>query len=153
MALQISVSIPCKPYVAHYLRSKFGTTCCMDRSSAEGKMLFNLLTKARHERDAVAATYSESVDVLLSEGIYLRHGWELTKTSVQEYNTFLEDLLKEKFAVHVDALSSYGIKKAVAIRDFQDRYDFPEDVWKYETLKKYHDRMELRRDTRTLKVA
>jgi hypothetical protein len=153
MALQISLTLPCKTYVAHYLRSKFGTTCCINRTSAEGKMLFNLLTKARHERDAVAAKYSDSVEVLLAEGIYLRHGWELTPTAAQEFNTWLEDLLKDKFAIHVDALTSYGIKKAVAIRDFQDRYDFPEDVWKFETLKKYHDRLELRRDGGALKVA
>lgn len=146
MALQISIDLPCKPYVAHYLRAKFGHTCQLSRKTAEGKMLFNLLSRARHERDNVAAKYTTHVQVLLSEGIYLRHGWELTPTAIAEFNGWLEEILKERFAVHVDALTRYGIKKAVAIRDFQDVYDFPEDVWKYETLKKYHDRLEASRD-------
>lgn len=146
MAFQISITLPCKPYVAHYLRQRFGHPCSIGRSSAEGKMLFNLLERARHERDLVAGNYPESVDVLLAEGIYLRHGWELTPTAITEFNKWLEDVLKERFTTHVDALTSYGIKKSEAIRDWQDRYNFPEDVWKFETLKKYHDRQEKCRD-------
>lgn len=146
MALQISITLPCKPYVAHYLRQKFGSPAQIDRSSCEGKMLFNLLERARHETDLKAARYTDRVDILLAEGIYLRHGWELTPTAVTEFNNWLEEQLKERFMVHVDALTSFGIKKAVAIREWQDRYDFPEDVWKYETLKKYHDRREKARE-------
>lgn len=151
MALQISITLPCKPYVAHYLRTKFGNTANIDRSSAEGKMLFNLLERARHETDLKAAKYSHHVDVLLAEGIYLRHGWELTPTAITEFNNWLEEILKERFMVHVDALTSVGLKKAEAIRQWQDVYNFPEDVWKFETLKKYHDRQERARDV--LKVA
>jgi hypothetical protein len=151
MALQISIELPCKSYVQHYLHTKFGNPCQIDRSSAEGKVLFNLLNRARSENDSKAARYTDQVQVLLAEGIYLRHGWELTPTAITEFNCWMEEVLKERFTVHVDALTSYGIKKAVAIRDFQDRYDFPEDVWKYETLKKYHDRKEKAREI--LKVA
>lgn len=148
MALQISVQLPCKDYVAHYLRNKFGTedgAIDLNRRSAEGKVLFNLLSRARHENDSKAAKYTESVEVLLAEGIYLRHGWELTPTAITEFNNWLEETLKERFTVHVDALTSFGIKKAVAIRHFQDMHDFPEDAWRFETLKKYHDRKEKKR--------
>lgn len=132
----------------HYLRTKFGTgngAIELSRRSAEGKMLFNLLSRARHETDTKAATYRQSIDVLLAEGIYLRHGWELTPTAITEFNNWLEETIKERFMVHVDALTSFGIKKAVAIRHFQDVHDFPEDVWHFETLKKYHDRKEKHR--------
>jgi len=151
MALQISINLPCKPYVAHYLRNKFGSPLQISRSAAEGKMLFNLLERARHDTDLKTARYTEIVEVLLAEGIYLRHGWELTPTAITEFNNWLEEILKERFVVHVDACTSYGIKKAVAIRDWQDNYNFPEDVWKFETLKKYHDRREKARQC--LKVA
>lgn len=114
-------------------------------------MLFNLLERARHENDLKTAKYSNQVEVLLAEGIYLRHGWELTPTAITEFNNWLEAVLKERFMVHVDAQLKYGIKKAVAIRNWQDDYNFPEDVWKYETLKKYHDRREKARQC--LKVA
>ena len=140
MALQISITLPCKPYVAHYLRTKFGSPCQLYRGSAEGKMLFNLLDRASHERDTAAGKYSDSVEILLSEGMYLRNGWELTPTAVQQYNTWLEEMLKERFSIHVDALLGFGIKKSIAIRHFQYQQNFPEHVWKYETLKKYHDR-------------
>jgi hypothetical protein len=143
MALQISIQLPCKSYVQHYLLSKFGTAggaIELNRRSAEGKMLFNLLSRARHENDSKAAKYTEQVEILLAEGIYLRHGWELTPTAITEFNNWLEETLKERFMVHVDALTGFGVKKAVAIRDFQDKYDFPEGVWQFETLKKYHDR-------------
>lgn len=151
MALQISIQLPCKSYVAHYLRQKFGSPVNIDRGSPEGKMLFNLLERARHENDTKTGKYFNEVEILLAEGIYLRHGWELTPTAITEFNNWLEATLKEKFMVHVDAQLHYGIKKAVAIRNWQDCYDFPEDVWKYETLKKYHDRREKARQC--LKVA
>lgn len=114
-------------------------------------MLFNLLNRARSEKDNEAGKYYHKVEILLAEGIYLRHGWELTPTAVVEFNNWLEDVLKNRFMVHVDALTRFGIKKAVAIRDFQDAQNFPEDVWHFETLKKYHDRKEQKRQQ--LKVA
>ena len=108
-------------------------------------MLFNLLQRARHENDTKAAKYENKLEILLAEGIYLRHGWELTPTAITEFNNWLEEILKERFMVHVDALTSFGIKKAVAIRHFQDAHDFPEDIWHFETLKKYHDRKDQKR--------
>lgn len=137
--------LPCKPYVAHYLKNTFGPQIELSRASNEGKMLFNLLSRARHEKDNEQANYTHQVSILLAEGIYLRHGWELTPTAITEFNNFIETELKTRFMVHVDALLAYGIKKAVAIRSFQDMYGFNEDVWKYETLKKYHDRQEKKR--------
>lgn len=140
MALQISITLPCKPYVAHYLRTKFGSPCQITRACAEGKLLFSLLENARHETDKKTATYTDSVEILLADGIYLRHGWEFTPTGITEINNWLEDMLKQRFRVHVDALLGFGIKKSIAIRHFQFQQNFPEHVWKYETLKKYHDR-------------
>jgi hypothetical protein len=46
----------------------------------------------------------------------------------------------------MDALVNHArMKKAVAIRLFQDEYEYPEEVWKYDTLKKYYDRKQKRR--------
>ena len=144
------VAISCKPYVATYLRNHYdvidddGVKAINLSASPFIKDYFvSLLAKKSSWRDkqTTLIAYNEVVNIFISMDDFRRHGVFLTKTSIVRFNTFLEGQIKEKSRLYVAVHHrNRGIKKAVAIRKFQDEFGFSESDFPFETIKKDIDR-------------
>ena len=142
----ISIDMPCQRHVAQYLRNTYGCNPRLSKRHHEGLFLLNQLERQRRNLDTEIGAYDDVVSVEISIDDMERFGHALTPTAIIEFNNLIDDHLKKLFCAHMDALVNHAsMKKAVAIRLFQDEYDYPEEAWKYDTLKKYYDRIQKRR--------
>lgn len=134
------VSLPCKPYVKRFLEINFGDPVDLSADQRLKKMFVSMLRKPNTRYDnnmgKMNIRYSETIDVLISEDIFYRHGWELTKTDTVNFGREIEDraklLMRNTVALNLAVTGS--IK--VGISRFQDRFGFSEDVWPAESIKK-----------------
>lgn len=138
----LTVTVPCKRYVAHYLRSRFGNKPRLSHNSHLGVFFLNLLDRKIARYENRIEDYEDRVEIEISVDDMTRYGHSLTKTAQNSFNSLVEDHVKSLFEVHMDALvNAASFKKAHAIRAFQEMHDFPEHAWPFESLKKHYDRI------------
>ncbi len=138
------VHIPVKPYVARFLRLNFGYPINFCTDPASHKFLQNLLHKPDTSRDRQypdqICTYTDEVEVIISEHDFYRYGWELTKTDTVAFGRYFENRAKTLMRNIVGVNVSAGLPLKTSILRFQERYGFDEDTWSYETIKKDFNR-------------
>ena len=64
----------------------------------------------------------------------------MTKTNQVKFNNKIESLIKFYSRTYIAFDKSLGIPISQSIRNFQNDFDFPEDIWSYEAIKKDFDR-------------
>lgn len=150
--MEVSLHLPCKPYVAHYLRQNYGRAPRLGQATDEGRYFLYVLQRTEHKKDNRQAAYTDAVRIRISIDDMERHGAVLTPSAITDFNRYMESRIKQQFEVWMTAMCQWGYyKKAEAIRLWQQEFDFPEHVWPFESLKKHYDRHEADRDA--LKVA
>ncbi|MGB1317065.1 MAG: hypothetical protein ACPG5W_02595 [Flavobacteriales bacterium] len=140
--MEILIKVPCQRHVAHYLKSSFGDKPLLTHGSHEGKYFLSLLERTHKTRDKELRTFTSLVEVKISYLDFECYGNDLTLTSIKRFNDFIDGILKKHlFDVHMTALVCVaGFKVAPSIRIFQEKYNFPEQVWTFGALKKHYDR-------------
>ena len=80
------------------------------------------------------------VEFVLSDHDFYNYGWEMHPLHVRALNTTFEQSAKlfMRTCITIDTLMSGSL--AASIRRFQDRYNYPEDVWSFQSIKKDIDR-------------
>lgn len=140
--------LPCKFYVAHYLKSKFGDPVYLRRDSDIGKYFFSLLEDANTEDDhkyEKNSKHNSEVRIMITESVFLKKGCVLTKTNTVYFNRYIENDFKKQVNLYLDALvevNDIQIKKAI---DYvYDRFDMDETIFPMETIVKqyYRDRQQ-----------
>ncbi len=139
--MSFSVSIHVKPYVKKYLENRFGDPVDLSGDKHINKYFLNLLDKNSYRFDKRIFVfgknaYKEEVTILISEDAFERFGFDLSKTSIIDFNNFIEEYIKTQSRLFVGVCSGLGVKVAVAIRNFQNIFQFEEDDFAFETIKK-----------------
>jgi hypothetical protein len=138
--LIFSIQIPVKPYVKKFLESNFGNPVNFSHHKDENAFFQNLLKKPSRRWDYQIkdkpVKSQEFIEIVISEDMFYRYGWELTKTNVLKFGKFFESRIKLFMRVWVGVETSIGIPLYKSIRNFQEQYDLDEDDWKYEAIKK-----------------
>lgn len=134
-----TLDVPVKPYIATYLRKKYGDPVNFSGQRGVKNFFCALLDKnyRRRDKQLSIAAYSSTVTIAISKDVMVRHGFALSTTSVIAFNSLFEDIIKMRTrdAVcirHKDA----KMKVAPAIRQLQIDFGFDEDTFPYETIKK-----------------
>ena len=134
------VSIPVKPYVSRYLEINYGSPIDFTSDPSVNKFFQDLLQKPDSSRDKqypeTIFTYTEVVEVLISERDFYRYGWELTKTNIVAFGKRFEEQAKVLMRSMVGVYHGLGLPVFKSIDKFQNRFQFDEDVWKSEAIKK-----------------
>ena len=134
------VHIQVKPYVRRFLEMNFGYPVCFTEDPSSHKFIQNLLSKPNTSRDKQypeqICTYTELVEVVISEHDFYRYGWELTKTDTVAFGKYFEEKAKILMRSVVGVYSGVGLPLKNSITKFQDRFGFDEDTWSYQTIKK-----------------
>lgn len=138
-----SVTIPCKPYVRHYLIMRFGSPVNLTCEPYLNNIFRRLLRKpsTRHDKyynDLLKSPntyYSCNIEVGVSESDFYRYGWELTKTDIIAFNSEIETRVKKLMRDVVEIYENVMLQKEAILR-FQEEFGFSEEIWPYESIKK-----------------
>jgi len=138
-----TIIIPCKPYVKRFLTNQFGAPADL-RKNRHFFNYFKLLlqkkicrhNKRLHFKQDRKMIYQDEIEVLIDSDTFNRFGFDLTATSVVNFNMFVEDFIKSQSRLFIFAANSFGQTWVNAIRDFQDAFGFSEDEFPTEAIKK-----------------
>jgi hypothetical protein len=138
----ITIEIPVKAYIKTWIETQIGTPAKLSRENNIGKYLYQLMEDPTEKRDPDYRPYKEMVAVKITEEVFLRKGYYLTKTNVIAFNTFVEEQIKSTVFNYIDALidGSNRIKKKEAIEKALVKFGFDEWNWPYQSVKKAYDR-------------
>jgi hypothetical protein len=137
---RFTVSIPVKPYVKRFLDINFGLPVDFTQNAHAHKHFQSLFKNPNTSQDKKypdhICTYTELVEVVISEHDFYRYGWELTKTNTIAFGRYYEERAKAMMRTYIGVNISLGLPINKSILKFQNRFVFEEEVWHYEAIKK-----------------
>ena len=130
MPNNFTIRITCKKYVKTYLETNCGIpvnlqllpdllqvfTICLDK-------------KPGHRESAEVFKYTESVTVIIPPDVFYRCGWEVNIENILDFNRKVEHNVKFFMRQYISLNHSLGVSIAVCIKEFQERFDFPDPEW------------------------
>lgn len=138
--LYFTIQIPVKPYVRKFLETNFGNPVNFN-GHPEDIEFFNRMVSKKCQRwdskipDALFVNL-DLVDILISEDFLYRYGWEMTKTNTIRFGKHYEIRVKVFMRMFIGTATACGMQLRQSIRKFQSLYEFSEDDWNYEAIKK-----------------
>lgn len=139
------VILPVKPYVKRFLELNFGyedvNGDILVQLKAD-KKLYNHFRRClkkpcfRYDKarcSEISNYYNETVEIVITEDDFYRYGWELSKTDIVAFGKEIESNVKFFMKNMVSFYSSH-MDLAKAIKLFQDKYGFTEDIWQYDSI-------------------
>ncbi len=137
MTDQHLVNIKVKPYVKQYLINNCGNPCNISLLPEVNKEFLKHLSKPLFSRESLPVSQrNDDLCIVIPEWIFYKYGWEITKSGQQDFNAFIERRIKFIARSWIGCQTGIGFTTADSIRAFQDKFNFPEDVWSYEAIKK-----------------
>jgi hypothetical protein len=141
------VELPSKPYVYQYINYNYGNPAnfssnkfvqerfrkCLIRPSTRFNNYYNKLTFSLH---------THLVKISISQDDFYRYGWELTITDAISFGKFMESQAKFLLCNMISFYTTF-LNQKDAILLFQKNFDFSEEIWPYESIKKVYDRFAL----------
>lgn len=146
MAKDFYVILPCKPYVKRYIEQNFGNPADFSSNKILQHELVRSLKKPNKRLDSrldyinAVSNYKSKIDMIISEDMFYRHGWMLSVTDVVNINKIIESLVKGFMTTMVGLSVANGYPIKDSIIDFQDRNNYPEEIWAYESIAKEFQR-------------
>lgn len=137
------LTLPCKPYVKRFLINQFGNPADLRKN----RYFFNYLkmilerkichrNSRFHLKKYGKMIYAEELKILIDDDTFSRYGFDLTATSVVDFNRLIEDYIKAQSRLFIFTANSFGQTWVNAIRDFQDMFGFSEDDFPSDSIKK-----------------
>jgi hypothetical protein len=138
---KFTCKLPVKSYIKSYLENNCGSPADLSGLPEIYDFFVSSLRRPRFHRDNHSkCNYSDSIDIMISEDIFHRFGWQLSKTDTIRFNQRCEAFIKFNSRQFIMANNALGIPVSECIREFQQLYNFSEDSFSYETIKKDFDR-------------
>jgi hypothetical protein len=117
------VQVPCKPYVKQFIEDNYGFPPDFSKDATVHRMFNRLLKEPSHHRDCdypqPPSSYSEIVEIMISERDFYHYGFELSKTDIINFGKFFEGRCKFIMRTHIGILRSLGLPYYIDI--FYDR--------------------------------
>jgi hypothetical protein len=134
------VTIPVKPYVKRFIEQNYGLPADFSKDPDAHKFFIDLLRKPNTSRDRKypeqLCTYTETLEVLISQHDFYKYGWELTRTDIVTFGKRFEERSKSMMRSFVGVYVALGLPPYKSINKFQQRFNFDETYWPYESIKK-----------------
>lgn len=135
-----TIDIKVKPYVRQYLINNCGNPVDLTYLPKFKKLFSRLLYKPLFPNPSLPLTDGECyVRIIISDDTFGRFGFDMETKNMRYFNTEIEKDIKFIMRNYIATFAVfYNI--ATCIRKFQERFNFPEDVWGYDAIKKDIDR-------------
>lgn len=138
------VSIPIKPYVKRYIELHYGLPADFSKHPEIQKHVRRCLRKPQtrydNKFDSKLCTYTESLEIVISQDDFYRYGWEFSKTDIVEFGKLFETEIKCRMHNVVSIYRGVGLSIKDSIQKFQISYSMEEEYWSYESIKKEYYR-------------
>lgn len=134
-----TIEVPVKPYIKEYLEQNFGNP--VNFSGVRGvKDFFSLLLEKqtyRFDKRITLTQYKSSVQVVITRDDFYRHGWGMSATAIVSFNSMFEYIVKTRARdVITIKCRDAKIKVAPAIRQMQIEFEFTEENFSFDAIKK-----------------
>jgi hypothetical protein len=141
MSDHFTIRIPCKSYVKAYLENNCGTPVDLHHLPVMMEELKRgLIKKQEHNECKKVAEYEPFVTVIIPSDYFYRYGWEMNKDNILDFNRKAELHVKFNMRQFILVNRGIGVPVATCIKEFQEKYGFPEPIWSYDSIKKDFDR-------------
>ena len=148
--MNFNVTVQVKPYVKRFLENNYGDPVNFNCHPREKEMFKRMLKKPNYDNDhkytRELCLHTHSVEILISDRDFYRHGWELTKTDAVSFGKHFEKNAKWLMRSVVSTYISFGVPINTAIEKFQTRFSMEEEYWPFESIKKDFFRFKLTHD-------
>lgn len=138
--MKFAVTIHVKPYVKCFLENNYGNPVNFSSHPREQEAFMRMLKKPCKDYDRKYEPdlnkYPCTVTVEISERLFYRHGWEISKTDAIAFGKAYEKKSKMLMRTVVGIYISFGMPINVAIYKFQKRFKMDDDSWSFEAIKK-----------------
>lgn len=134
-----TIEIPVKPYIKRYLEKHFGNPVNLSGVRGLNDFFCLLLEKQsqRFDKRSTLNLYSENIKVVITRDVFYRYGWTMTSTSIVSFNSLFEFLIKTRSRDIISVRKKEArMKVASSIRQFQIDFDFDEDNFGFDAIKK-----------------
>lgn len=150
MPLNFSITFPCKPYTRVFIEQNYGKPVRFYKDKGIMTLIrLGLSRKDPHNNHLSPSTdvYPDQVTFYVTEDDYNRYGGNLTYNTIQFLNQLFEDKAKKMMLSFCSAQFSYGMKPFDSILLFQEKFGFPEEIWKFDSIYKHCQRKHAFRKT------
>ena len=135
-----TVSIPVKSYIKQFLVTNCGNPVDLSNLPDLLLILRRCLKKPINTWNSCYKNefkkHSETIDIIISENDFYRYGWELSKTDIIAFGKEVEIKVKCAMRTTVGIYIGLGLPINTSIYKFQQQFNFNEDTWAYESIKK-----------------
>ena len=133
--------VPVKSYIKSYIENNCGSPADLSELPEIQDFFLSSLRRPRYHRDKQSkCNYADSIEIIISEDVFNRFGWQLSRTDTVRFNLRCEAFIKFNSRQFIMANNALGVPVSECIRQFQHLYNFSEDSFSYETIKKDFDR-------------
>ena len=136
-----NIKIPCKKYVKAYLENNCGIPVDLNQLPKLKDMFISFLNKKPINSEPLYKTIRlDSVTIHIFLGWPHPYGYRLNKEDLFNFTQDIEQMVKYNMRQFIGLNRAIGIPYALCIREFQDKFGFPESIWSYQSIKKDFDR-------------
>ncbi len=135
-----TVQVPVKKYVKKFIEMNYGNPVNFSNFPDENRLFQSMLYKPTRTRDSWInesfTHYPEILEIPINEYDFYRYGWELTKTDIIIFGKYYETRAKFFMRTFVSIYHALGFPFQMSIKRFQETFNFSEDDWTLEAIKK-----------------
>jgi len=136
--MKFNVTVLCKPYVKRFLENNYGNPVDFRNHPRENEMFSRMLKKPCYDEENKykneLCLHTHSVEIVISERNFYRHGWELSKTDIVSFGKYFEKNAKMLMRTVISTYISFGTPTNVAIVKFQSRFQMEEEYWPFDSI-------------------
>lgn len=139
MALNLSITFPCKPYVRCFIEQNYGIPIRFYRDKGLMTIIRLLLSRQDSSDDYRPINpniYCDKVTFHINEHDYNHYGGIFSNRAIMDINLYFEGKVKLLMRSWISAQHTYGMAAIEAVKQFQDVFGYPENVWKAESIYK-----------------
>jgi hypothetical protein len=138
--MKFVVTVPVKSYVKRFLENNYGNPVDFKNHPRENEMFKRMLKKPCIDEECKyndeIQKYCCFVEIQIADRDFYRHGWELSKTDIISFGKHFEYRAKMQMRNIVSSYVSFGAPVYIAIERFQTRFNFEEEYWPFDSIKK-----------------
>jgi hypothetical protein len=136
-----SIEIPCKYYIKIYFENNCGIPVDLSIFPVLANQLKSLISLVPLYEKRLSTIYEpETIIILIPEEWNFVNNYSISYQNMRRFTSILESHLKCIMREHIKEGINFGRSLAASIRDFQEEFCMPEEVWPFESIKKDCDR-------------
>lgn len=139
MKNSLTMILSCKPYVKRFIEQNFGNPADFSRDDELYDFFRSVLRKNNNRQDRYYSKffldkYSESIRIKIADDDFYRYGWEISMSDMISLNKKLECRVKILAHTVISSQLAFGFTISSSVGYFQVQFEFPEDIWKKESI-------------------